>query len=200
MQGSIGVDEAGRGPVAGPVAVGAVWVPKGFDFGLLPRVDDSKKLTEKMRERAFSAACALVEKGILRYHVALISAEHIDARGITDAVRTGIAACFAALDANPKATHVKLDGLLRAPEAFVHQETIIGGDASEPTIALASILAKVTRDRYMVSLHETSPAYGFAAHKGYGTKEHYSAITKHGMMHEHRRSFLKKFSEESARF
>ncbi len=194
-KGIIGVDEAGRGPVAGPVSVGAVWVPKDFDWGLLPRVDDSKKLTERMRERAFVAACALSERGDIKYHVALISAEHIDTHGITHAVRTGIAECFDALQPSPVMTEVLLDGLLHAPEVFAQQRTIIGGDASEPVIALASIMAKVTRDRFMVSLHETCPAYGFAAHKGYGTKAHYSAITEHGMSPEHRRSFLRKYHQ-----
>ncbi|OGG62411.1 hypothetical protein A3C87_02275 [Candidatus Kaiserbacteria bacterium RIFCSPHIGHO2_02_FULL_49_34] len=192
MNGVVGVDEAGRGPVAGPVSVGVVWVPHDFDWDVLPRIDDSKKLTERMRERAFVAAHELAEQGILQYHVALITAEHVDTHGITHAVRAGIAEGFDALCPDPAKTEVLLDGLLHAPEVFMNQQTIIGGDASERVIALASIMAKVTRDRYMVAMHDTYPHYNFAQHKGYGTKAHYEAIKERGMCKEHRRSFLKR--------
>lgn len=189
----IGVDEAGRGPLAGPVSVGAVCLPVDFDWARIEGVNDSKKLSEKKRERIVQEAQLLAEQGIISFHVALISAAVIDSDGITAAVRQGIDECFTALAPNPEQTAVKLDGLLKAPPAFFNQETIIGGDGKEKVIGLASILAKVTRDAHMVALSEKYPQYNFAIHKGYGTKKHTDAILNHGLSAEHRRSYCKRF-------
>lgn len=186
----VGVDEAGRGPLAGPVAVGVACVPADFVWADFVLVKDSKVMTEKARERVFAEAEAAREARRLNFHVALVSAEVIDTKGISQAVRQGIAECFAALDVLPEETEVKLDGLLHAPEAFINQETIIRGDALEPAISLASIVAKVTRDRHMIAMHEQFPQYNFAKHKGYGTAAHYAAIREHGLSVEHRKTFI----------
>lgn len=203
MKWVIGVDEAGRGPLAGPVAVGVAMVPADFDWGLLLGVTDSKKLSEKKRENIFSAAQQLQKEGKLSMHVALVGARVIDRDGINTAVNRGIARALKQLEQNStiycskestlsrEETYVKLDGGLRASKSFVHQETIIKGDQKERVIGLASIAAKVTRDRYMVRRsHEPVFApYGFAAHKGYGTKAHTEAIEKHGLSLLHRTTY-----------
>lgn len=190
----VGIDEAGRGPLAGPVAVGVVRVPHDFDWNLIPGVGDSKKVSHKNREAIFVRAKELEKEGIIVVHVALVTARTIDRFGITVAVRTGIEKGVAKMNCNPKETFVKLDGLLRAPDVFLHQETIIKGDAKEKVIGLASIMAKVTRDRYMARLQakpSTAP-YDFHLHKGYGTKVHREAILEHGLLDGiHRVSFCK---------
>ncbi len=189
----VGVDEAGRGPLAGPVAVGVALVPFDFDWGLIPGVGDSKKVSEKNREAIFLRAKELQKQGFLKYYVALISESVIDDKGITKAVAQGIAQCFSKLKCNPEETEVRLDGLLKAPEEFLIQETIIKGDQKEKVIGLASILAKVTRDAFMVRIAREYPQYGFDVHKGYGTLKHRNAILEHGLTEIHRKSFCKKF-------
>jgi ribonuclease HII len=189
----VGVDEAGRGPLAGPVAVGVAVVPYDFDWRFIPGVGDSKQVKEQEREKVVKIARALRRTGVIDFHVALVPASTIDRIGITDAVRKGIDACFKKLKPNPKKTEVKLDGLLKAPKEFTNQETIIKGDAKEKVIGLASILAKVARDHHMVRVASDYPKYGFEIHKGYGTKKHQDAIARHGLSKIHRRSFCKKF-------
>lgn len=188
-----GVDEAGRGPLAGPVAVGVVAIPSGFDWALIPGVGDSKKVSPKNREAIFRRAEELKREEVLTYAVVLVSHRTIDRIGITQAVRVGITHCFTKLALDPERTVVKLDGLLKAPMEYKDQETIIKGDARERVIGLASILAKVTRDRYMVREAGKYPEYGFEIHKGYGTKTHRDALSKHGLSPMHRRSFCKKY-------
>ncbi len=192
----VGVDEAGRGPLAGPVSVGVVVVPRDFDWATLPGVNDSKQVLPKQRERIFKAAQALRQEGKLDYAVALVSASRIDRIGITAAVRMCIQRCFDKLSPDPDRCEVKLDGLLKAPAEFHFQETIIKGDTKEKVIGLASILAKVTRDRVMVRYAEKFPQYFFAAHKGYGTELHCEAIQKHGLSPLHRLSFCKRLKRE----
>ncbi len=188
----IGVDEAGRGPLAGPVAVGLVMVPEGFDVAReFPGVKDSKKMTEKKREEVFGMLESRVAAGDARFAVELGSAVEIDERGIAVVIRSLVAQGIAKvsrldLDIN---TRVLLDGSLKAPEEY-EQETIIHGDALVPLISLASVAAKVTRDRLMVELAKEHPQYGFDAHKGYGTKAHMEAIRRHGTCALHRRSFI----------
>lgn len=189
----VGVDEAGRGPLAGPVAVGVVSVPLHFDWALIPGVGDSKKVSPKNREAIFKCARELEKEGVLKYAVVLVSHRTIDRIGITHAVGEGITGCFRKLALDPERTVVKLDGLLKAPIEYRDQETIVKGDARELVIGLASILAKVTRDRYMVKEAGKYPRYGFEIHKGYGTKVHRDAIVKYGLTSIHRRSFCKKF-------
>ncbi len=186
-----GVDEAGRGPLAGPVAVGVVVVSYEFDWRLIPGVHDSKQVKEREREKVVKIARALKRAGRIDFHVALISHTTIDRIGITRAVTQGIEACFKKLALTPKKTEVKLDGLLKAPEEFKNQETIVKGDAKEKVIGLASILAKVTRDAYMVRIAGQFPQYAFEIHKGYGTEKHREAIKRHGLSKVHRRSFCR---------
>lgn len=189
----IGIDEAGRGPLAGPVAIGIACIPRDFDWNTIPGVGDSKKVSAKNREAIFRRTQFLKKQGVLNFVVIEISASTIDRIGITKAVSLGITRGLAKLDMNSKSVDVRLDGLLHAPEEYIHQETIIKGDAKEKVIGLASICAKVTRDRTMVRLARTYLKYGFHVHKGYGTKGHISAIQKHGLSKIHRRSYTKRF-------
>jgi ribonuclease HII len=196
MKWIVGIDEAGRGALAGPVAVGAVLVPKGFDWSLIPGVADSKQVSPKNREAIFRRAQELEKEGKLTTAVALVSEKIIDKKGITFAVRQGIERALAdlfntGLAPEPRTTYIKLDGLLHAPAEFKYQKTIIKGDVTEKEISLASIMAKVTRDRYMVRLAKKHPAYGFDVHKGYGTLAHRKNIKKHGLGVIHRTTFCK---------
>lgn len=186
----IGVDEAGRGALAGPVAVGAAFVPQGFDWALLPGVRDSKLLSPAARERVYTATLDLVREGLLDFKVALVSAATIDRIGIVPSVTRGIESTLSRLARDPGAVSVRLDGLLRAPAVYLRQETIVRGDQTEPSISLASIMAKVTRDRYMVSIAQKYAPYGFEVHKGYGTVRHRTAIAEHGICDMHRRYFI----------
>ena len=188
-----GVDEAGRGPLAGPVAVGVAVVSFNFDWRRIPNVGDSKKVSPKRREEVVKIARELKRAGVIDFHVALVSSSTIDHINISKAVLLGIKRCFAKLALNPKAVSVKLDGLLTAPKEFLNQETIIKGDAKEKVIGLASILAKVTRDAHMVRIVCDYPKYGFEVHKGYGTEKHRTAIMKHGLSKVHRSTFCKKY-------
>lgn len=205
----IGIDEAGRGPLAGPVSVGVVLIPHNFDWNMIPGVNDSKKLSEKKRESIFERALELVAVGKLGYSVQMPSAKEIDRGGIAPAIRTAMARGLnevmsqklprAALGKSTKLSlvpddvRVLLDGSLYAPVEFLFQETIIKGDAKEGVIGLASIMAKVTRDRYMqkIATKTAYVAYDFARHKGYGTLVHRTAIAKYGLSPEHRASYCK---------
>lgn len=187
----VGVDEAGRGPLAGPVAVGVAVVPYDFDWSRIPNVGDSKKVSEKNREAIFRLTKTLKKQGRLDYRVALISSKDIDTIGISKAVQKGIMKCLTSLSLNPKKVEVKLDGLLKAPKEYLHQETIIKGDAKEKVIGLASIMAKVTRDAHMHKLGEKYPLFGFEIHKGYGTLAHRTKIRQNGLSPVHRRSYTK---------
>lgn len=190
----VGVDEAGRGPLAGPVAIGIAVVSRDFDWNLIPGVGDSKKVSPKNREAIFRRAQTLKKQGLLNYTVVLISHSTIDRINISRAVALGIERGLKKLKFNPNVVDVRLDGSLRAPEEYTHQKTIIKGDAKEKVIGLASIMAKVTRDRFMVRVARRYPEYGFDIHKGYGTLAHRNAIKKYGLSKIHRRSFTKKFT------
>ncbi len=186
----IGIDEAGRGPLAGPVAVGAVMVPADFDWSLVAGATDSKKMTEKARERIYAIMLQLRETGVLDFAVAFSSAKMIDTEGIVPAVHTAIASALVKFsEVKPREVKVLLDGGLRAPDHFLDQETIIRGDLLEPVISLASIAAKVERDRLLVKAAKRYPFYGFEIHKGYGTLAHRSAIQKYGLCDLHRATF-----------
>lgn len=189
----LGVDEAGRGPLAGPVVVGVVMAPEGYDFlGVFPDLNDSKKLSEKKRENIFEKLIEEQKAGKLTFCVTSVSASVIDRSGIVNAVKSSVYAGVRKLALTPKDVRVYLDGLLRAPEEY-EQDTVVGGDALIPAIMLASIAAKVSRDRLMVKLADEYPGYGFEKHKGYGTKAHSEAIQKLGLSAIHRRSFCKNF-------
>jgi ribonuclease HII len=183
----VGIDEAGRGALAGPVSVGAVAVPVTFDTGFFKGVRDSKQLSALARETWFTK---LDEHTGLTYTVCFSGPSVIDRQGIVGAVRRALARTLSLLACKPKETLIFLDGGLYAPEEYIYQETIIRGDESEPLISLASIVAKVKRDKYMTALSRSDSAYGFERHKGYGTKEHFRMIEKHGVSSVHRNSFL----------
>lgn len=186
----VGVDEAGRGPLAGPVAVGVVAVREGFDvLAAFPGLNDSKKLSEKKREALFVRFQEAIRAGHVRATVCVSSAQMIDDKGIAYAVRHALFRGVRKLLPNPSDGKVWLDGSLKAPPEYM-QETVIGGDGLIPVIMLASVAAKVTRDRLMVKLDGEHPAYGFAKHKGYGTKDHYQALEAHGLSPAHRHTFI----------
>lgn len=195
----VGIDEAGRGPLAGPVAVGAV---KILDY-ISPRlrrtsrnffksIKDSKKLSPGDRELWFNLALEAKKAGALDFAVSLVSEKVIDKRGIVFAIRLGIKRCFDKLRiTDEEESQIFLDGSLKAPDKFTHQLTVIRGDEKIPVISLASIVAKVVRDRRMVRLSKKFPEFYFHLHKGYGTLMHRQALRKYGMTEIHRRSFLK---------
>lgn len=189
-----GVDEVGRGPIAGPVTVGLVMYERKHErlFKDIP-LRDSKKLSPQKRRLIYSQMKVWKKEGRVFFTTASVSAKKIDGIGIAQAIRDCIAKVFHKiehLEVEPLTISVKLDGGLYAPEQFVYQETIVRGDAKERSIALASIVAKVTRDSYMERQSEFYPEYGFEQHKGYGTKDHYKALKKHGKTRLHRQSFL----------
>jgi ribonuclease HII len=186
----IGVDEAGRGPLAGPVAVGVVAVPEGFDVTTeFPGVKDSKKLSEKKREKIFEMLQQRAAQGDTRFAVEFESAEAIDNEGIAIAIRRALSRGVNMLAPDAALVKIQLDGALKAPPEYA-QETIINGDELIPLISLASIAAKVLRDRLMLELSAQYPLYGFEKHKGYGTVAHYEMLKKHGLCAIHRRSFI----------
>ena len=191
----LGVDEAGRGPLAGPVAVGIVAVPPGFDVKReFKGVTDSKLMTAVKREAMYEVVQWRAARGDIRFTVKFSSHTYIDRFGITRAVRKAAWEGVREL-ADPADAAVLLDGLLRAPKEYM-QRTIIAGDLRVPVISLASIIAKVERDRLMERLSILYPHYGFEAHKGYATPEHHRALRAHGPCPIHRRTYLvAKFAE-----
>lgn len=186
----LGVDEAGRGPLAGPIAVGVVAVPERFVITReFPDLADSKQMTPLAREKMFRLLRMRMRQGDIRFCVRMTSAARIDEWGLSRAVARATARGVRHLAPEPDGISIYLDGLLKAPEEY-DQQTIIGGDEAVPIIALASIAAKVVRDRLMARFAKEFPEYGFEIHKGYGTKAHYEALEKHGPCVIHRRSFL----------
>lgn len=186
----LGIDEAGRGPLAGPVSVGMVKVAEGFDLlAAFPGLNDSKKLSEKKREILYATLQEEIKKGNVQAVVCLSSEQMIDEKGIAYAIRHALGRGVRKLLPEPAEGKVFLDGSLKAPPEY-EQETVIGGDALVPAIMLASVAAKVTRDRLMQKLALEHPLYGFDVHKGYGTKAHMSAIKEHGLCAIHRSSFI----------
>lgn len=202
----IGVDEVGRGPLAGPVAVGAVIFPakkirpsiiSSPDFLPIPEIPnhllsarDSKQLTPMAREIWFERIQIARQAGELDYKVAFVGPDIIDKKGIMFALRAAITRTLSRLSADPRETLILLDGGIFAPDHFLFQKTIIGGDILEPVISLASIAAKVLRDRKMWRLAEEYPHFGFEMHKGYGTRFHFEKLEEHGPCEIHRKSFL----------
>jgi ribonuclease HII len=186
----IGIDEAGRGPLAGPVSVGVVKIPVDFDWRLIEGVDDSKKISSTKREALYKRAQELRHHNQLDFAVAMVGSSVIDEKGIMFAIKTAMSRCLKRLDLDEEECFIKLDGSLYAPSQF-KQETIIKGDSLEPVIGLASIAAKVTRDKYMTRIARQYFQYGFEVHKGYGTKSHREAIFKKGKCPIHRVSYCK---------
>jgi ribonuclease HII len=182
-----GVDEAGCGPLAGPVVAAAVMLPHTWlESGLcasLRGLNDSKQLTEEARDKFFDT---LVAHSEIRHAIITVDIETIDRINIRQAAWRGMDQALGRLQ--PKPQHVLVDGL-RIKWLTYPQTPLVKGDARSYSIAAASVLAKVTRDRLMVAYDKLYPAYGFATHKGYGTPQHYAAIQQHGPCPIHRRSF-----------
>ncbi len=185
----IGIDEAGRGPLAGPVAVGTVMVPRAFDMSFFTGIKDSKQLSEKKREEWYAKMKSAQQAGTLRYTAVLSSNRVIDRRGVVKAIAAAMGKALVKLEADPRACFIVLDGSLKAPPEFLFQETIIRGDQTEPLISAAAIVAKVTRDRLMKRLAKRFPEYGFEIHKGYGTRRHRKEIAGRGLCPIHRATF-----------
>lgn len=178
-----GIDEAGRGPLAGPVVVAGVIMPKD---SMIEGVNDSKKVSEKKRELLYDK---IIEEAI-SYSVAIIGQDVIDDINILNATKSGVTSVVEGLDVKPDL--IIIDALEHINTKGIPYKSIIKGDAKCYSIAAASILAKVTRDRIMREWDEVYPQYGFKQHKGYGTKMHMEAIREYGLCPIHRRSFTKK--------
>lgn len=177
-----GVDEAGRGPLAGPVYAAAVVLPEGCSIDGL---DDSKKLTEKKREALYD----VIKNTAVSCAVGIATVEEVDTVNILNATFLAMTRAIEGLDVSSDCALI--DGN-RAPKINIECRTIVKGDAKCPSIAAASVLAKVSRDRYMREMAEKYPQYQFEKHKGYGTKLHYEMIEKYGICPIHRKTFLKK--------
>jgi len=202
----IGIDEVGRGPIAGPVAVCAFIINDDFlflsatgrtggkDEKNLPRLRDSKKLSKIQREKWFNFLKEQKEKGNCDYAVSFVSSENIDKFGIAKCIQKALNKSLLDLlissNLSPTTCNLFLDGGLHAPLEYINQETIIRGDELYPVISMASIMAKVSRDRIMLAYAKKYPEYGFDSHVGYGTKSHYEAIKKHGQTPIHRKTFI----------
>ncbi|ETB63869.1 MAG: Ribonuclease HII [Parcubacteria bacterium RAAC4_OD1_1] len=210
----IGIDEVGRGPIAGPVtvcafllkdesflefAIGKAYGKDGLkDIGQtyvkLPKLRDSKKLSKKQREIWYEFLKSEKEKGNCDFAVSFVSSENIDKFGIAKCIQKALDNSLLNLlkTSSLETSYYKLmlDGGLHAPKEFINQETIIKGDELHPVISLASIVAKVSRDKVMETFSKKYPEYGFDKHMGYGTKAHYDAIKKYGQTPIHRKSFI----------
>ena len=177
-----GVDEAGRGPLAGPVFAAAVILP---DDVIIEGINDSKKLSEKKRESLFD----IIKEQSLAYCIFSVDQKEIDKINILQATFKAMRGSVKGLEVTPD--YVIVDGN-KSPGLDIAHETIVKGDSKSMSIAAASVLAKVARDRYMKSMSEVYPGYGFDKHKGYGTAAHYAAIEELGISELHRKTFLKK--------
>jgi ribonuclease HII len=184
----VGIDEVGRGPLAGPVTVCALYLSRDISF-FSSRIKDSKQLNPQKRREIYQRLLLLKKQGIINWSVKSKSARYIDIHGISHAIHRLINETLHAVQATTT-TPILLDGGLRASKEYTNQQTIVRGDAHEEVIALASIIAKVTRDRYMTGIALRYPLYAFDEHKGYGTDCHYKALRKHGPSPLHRRTFL----------
>ncbi len=181
-----GVDEAGRGPLAGPVYAAAVILPSDC---VIEGLNDSKKLTEKKREALFDE----IKEKALAYGIASADEKEIDEINILNATFLAMKRAIASLSVRPDLALI--DGNQK-PHTDIEEVTVIKGDAKSMSIAAASVLAKVSRDRIMLEMAEKYPQYEFARHKGYGTKLHYEKIAEYGVCDIHRRTFLKKILGE----
>jgi len=181
-----GIDEAGRGPLAGPVCAAAVILPANID---IPGLNDSKKLSDKKRRELFPIIC----QSAIAYGIAFADHTEIDQINILQATYLAMERAIGKLSTVPDILLV--DGN-RAKDFGIPAETIVGGDGLSASIAAASVLAKVTRDDYMLAMAKEFPQYGFEIHKGYGTKAHYAALADNGPCSIHRLTFLKKLYGE----
>lgn len=179
-----GIDEAGRGPLAGPVVVAAVIMPKD---SMIEGVNDSKKVSEKKREKLYE----LIIEEAISYSVGIVDQNEIDRINILNATKAGLTEAVRTLKVKPEL--ILVDALTNIDTCGVPYKSIIKGDAKSYSIAAASIIAKVTRDRIMREWDNVYPQYGFASHKGYGTAKHILAIKEYGPCPLHRKSFIKNF-------
>jgi len=221
----IGIDEVGRGPIAGPVCVASFMMQYNYELPIndyelkLPKLRDSKKLSKKQREVWFEFLTEEKKKGNCDFTFSFVSNENIDKFGIVKCIQKALNESLKKVTTQnniqntsqdsensflftPKGPYeiknfqnlasyfVYLDGGLHAPKEFINQKTIIKGDELYPVISLASIVAKVSRDKVMTNYGKEYPEYGFEKHVGYGTKTHYDAIKKHGQIPIHRKSFI----------
>ncbi len=187
-----GIDEAGRGPLAGPVVVACVVMPRD---SMIEGVNDSKKVSEKKREKLYDE----ITQEAIAYGVGIISQEEIDKINILNATKEGLTLAIKEMEKDLKEKQrgfekpeiILVDALTKIDTDHIPYRSIIKGDAKSYSIAAASIIAKVTRDRIMREWDEVYPMYGFAKHKGYGTASHIAAIKEYGLCPLHRRSFVK---------
>ena len=179
-----GIDEAGRGPLAGPVVIGAVILPMD---SLIEGVNDSKKVSEKKREKVFEE---IISQAI-SYNVGIVDQNTIDEINILNATKLGVKKAIEGLEVKPDL--ILVDALTNIETFGIPYKSIIKGDAKEYSIAAASIIAKVTRDRIMREWDKVYPQYGFVAHKGYGTVAHIKALKEYGACPLHRKTFIKHF-------
>jgi len=179
-----GIDEAGRGPLAGPVVVGAVILPKD---SFIEGVNDSKKISEKKREKIYEQ---IIEEAI-SYSVGIVDQKTIDEINILNATKLGVKIALEGLKQKPDV--IMVDALNNMDTLGIPYISVVKGDAKNYSIAAASIIAKVTRDRIMKEWDEIYPIYGFSKHKGYGTAEHIRIIKENGPCILHRKSFIKNF-------
>lgn len=182
-----GIDEAGRGPLAGPVVVGVVIMPED---SMIEGVNDSKKVSEKKREKLYDQ----ITSEAIAWGVGIIDQEEIDKINILNATKKAVTVAISNLKIKPEL--ILVDALTGIDTLGIPYESIIKGDAKEYSIAAASIVAKVTRDRIMRKWDEVYPEYGFSGHKGYGTAAHIKAIKEHGPCILHRKTFIKNFIDE----
>lgn len=182
-----GIDEAGRGPLAGPVVVASVIMPKD---SMIEGINDSKKVSEKKREKLYD----LILEEAISYGIGIINQSEIDEINILEATKKGLTTSIEEMAIKPDL--ILVDALNHIDTKGIPYEPIIKGDAKVYSIAAASIIAKVTRDRIMRQWDEIYPQYGFAKHKGYGTSAHITAIKEYGLCPLHRKSFTKNFIKE----
>lgn len=181
-----GIDEAGRGPLCGPVCAAAVILPIDCE---IEGINDSKKLSEKKRDALYD----IIKEKAIAYSIEMVDAKTIDEINILQATFLAMRTAVENLSVKPDVALIDGNG---KPGLSIEERTVIKGDAKSVSIAAASILAKVTRDRYCLQMDKKYPEYAFAQHKGYGTKLHYEKIAEHGICEEHRRTFLKKILGE----
>ena len=179
-----GIDEAGRGPLAGPVVVGAVILP---EYSFIEGVNDSKKISEKKREKLYD----IITQEAIAYSVGIVDQKTIDEINILNATKLGVKLALEGLKQKPEL--IMIDALNNLDTLEIPYISVVKGDAKNYCIAVASIIAKVTRDRMMKEWDEVYPIYGFAKHKGYGTAEHIRMLKENGPCSLHRKSFIKNF-------
>ena len=194
----MGIDEVGRGPLAGPVTVCVFKIdPRKYStISFRANIRDSKQLSEKKRELYAAELKQLKKNKICDFATVSVSALKIDTRGISNAIKHALCVGLDKVCASAEDI-ILLDGGLRAPDHFTHQSTIIRGDEKELAIACASIIAKTTRDHYVKKIAKQYPGYGFESHVGYGTRKHRDAIRKYGLTAFHRKTFCKNINHDT---